>query len=106
MPKPLSRIQFETVRLPRPPEPAVAASAPIRPQSIGCGRPVKRKKPRKVSAQCESGTNATFTTSRNRKTTPSMIHANVSSIRSIVPPKDRISTTPKIRPVAIQACVP
>ena len=30
-----------------PPEPAVAASAPMRPQSIGCGRPVKLKKPQK-----------------------------------------------------------
>ena len=45
MPKPLSRIQLVTVRLPRPPEPAVAASAPIRPQSIGCGSPEKLKKP-------------------------------------------------------------
>ena len=45
MPKPLSRIQLVTVRLPMPPDPAVAASAPIRPQSIGCGRPEKLKKP-------------------------------------------------------------
>ena len=39
MPKPLSRTQLVTVRLPSPPEPAVAASAPIRPQSIGLGMP-------------------------------------------------------------------
>ena len=39
MPNPLSRTQLVTVRLPMPPEPAVAASAPMRPQSIGCGRP-------------------------------------------------------------------
>ena len=34
-----------------PPDPAVAASAPIRPQSIGCGRPEKLKKPAKVCHQ-------------------------------------------------------
>ena len=105
MPKPLSRIQFVTVRLPRPPEPAVAASAPIRPQSSGSGRPERRKKPAKVSAQCAAGTKATFTTSRNRNTTPSMIQAKYSSIRSMVPPKERISTTARISAVAIQAWV-
>ena len=39
MPNPLSRTQFVTVKFPSPPEPAVAASAPINPQSMGRGTP-------------------------------------------------------------------
>ena len=58
MPKPLSRTQLVTVRLPSPPDPAVAARAPMSPQSIGCGSPEKLKKPVKVCHQCGSGTNA------------------------------------------------
>ena len=54
MPKPLSRTQFVTVRLPMPPEPAVAASAPMSAQSIGCGRPEKLKNPANVVHQCEA----------------------------------------------------
>jgi hypothetical protein len=105
MPNPLSLTQFVTVRLPRPPDPAVAASAPISAQSIGCGTPEKLKNPRKVCAQWEKGTNATFTAIRNRNTTASIVQANRSSIRSIVPPNDRISTTARMSTVATQACV-
>ena len=93
MPKPLSRTQFVTVRLPMPPEPAVAASAPMSPQSIGCGRPARLKNPVNVCHQCGDGTNATFTTTRKRNTTPSIVQAKYSSIRSIVPPNERMSTT-------------
>ena len=77
----------------------------MRPQSIGWGRPDMRKKPRKVWAQWESGTKATFTTIRNRNTTPSMVQAKYSSMRSMVPPKERISTQARIRKVATQAWV-
>ena len=106
MPKPLSRTQFVTVRFPRPPEPAVAASAPMRPQSIGCGSPVKLKNPVKVRHQCAAGTKAMLITIRNRNTTPSIVQAKYSSMRSIVPPNDRIRTTNRIRPIVIQAVVP
>ena len=105
MPKPLSRIQLVTVRLPRPPDPAVAASAPMSAQSIGCGRPVKLKNPRKVSSQCEIGTNAMLMASRNRNTTQSIVQAKYSSMRSMVPPNERMSTTKRMSPVATQACV-
>ena len=93
IPKPLSRIQLVTVRLPMPPEPAVAASAPISPRSIGRGSPEKLKKPVNVCHQCGSGTNAMLTASRNTKTNANIVHAKYSSIRSIVPPNDRIRTT-------------
>ena len=59
-----------------------------------------------VSHQWDIGTNATFTVTRNRNTTASIVQAKYSSIRSIVPPKDRMKTTPMMRTVAIHACVP
>ena len=105
MPKPLSRIQLVTVRLPRPPEPAVAASAPISPQSIGRGSPEKLKKPVKVCHQWASGTNAMLMASRNRNTTASIVQAKYSSMRSMVPPNDRMKTTARMSAVVIQACV-
>ena len=76
-----------------PPEPAVAAKAPMRLQSMGWGRPEKLKNPTNVFHQWAAGTKATLTAIRNRKTTPSIVQAKYSSIRSMVPPKDRMSTT-------------
>ena len=41
--------------------------------------------------------------SRNRNTTASIVQAKYSSMRSMVPPNDRIRTTNPMRPVATQA---
>ncbi len=106
MPKPLSRIQLVTVRLPMPPDPAVAASAPMSAQSTGVCRPPMLKKPRNVRPQWLNGTKAMFTAIRNRNTTASIVQAKYSSMRSMVPPNDRIRTTPTISPEAIHACAP
>ena len=89
-----------------PPEPAVAAKAPIRLQSMGWGRPENLKNPTNVFHQWAAGTKATLTAIRNRNTTPSIVQAKYSSIRSMVPPKDRMSTTTRIRPMVIQPCAP
>ena len=43
-------------------------------------------------------------TTRNRNTAPSIVHAKYSSMRSTVPPKDRMHTTARINPTAIHAC--
>ena len=106
MPNPLSRTQLVTVRLPIPPEPAVAARAPMRPQSMGWGSPEKVKKPRNVWSQWEKGTKATLTAMRKRNTTPSIVQAKYSSILSTVPPKERMKTQASMRTVATQAWTP
>src|SRR5918993_3731419 len=67
IPKPLSRIQLVIVRLPTPPDPAVAASAPRSPQSTTPPGLRIVKKPRKVRHQSEAGTNTTFATMRKVK---------------------------------------
>src|SRR6185295_3370537 len=103
MPKPLSRTQFVTVRLPIPPEPAVAARAPISPQSIGLLKPVNLKNPAKLVHQCDRGTYAAFTKNRKPKTTASIVHAKYSSILSTVPPNERMKTTATISAVAVHA---
>jgi hypothetical protein len=102
IPNPLSRTQFVIVRFPNPPEPAVAASAPMSPQSIGLGIPLNLKNPENVVHQCVSGTKAMFTKRRKLNTTNNIVHANFSSIRSIVPPNERIKITTTIKIVAVQ----
>jgi hypothetical protein len=105
IPNPLSRTQFVIVRLPMPPEPAVAARAPMSPQSTGWGMPERRKNPANVCAQCAKGTKRTLTAIRKTKTTPSIVHAKYSSMRSIVPPNDSTRTTTSMSTVATSACV-
>jgi hypothetical protein len=73
------------------------------PQSIGCRNPARLKNPRNVCHECASGTNARFTTTRKENTTASIVHAKYSSIRSIVPPNERMPTTAMMSAVAIQA---
>ena len=61
------------------------------PSRSAAASPVKLKKPEERLPQCAIGTNAMLMASRNRNTTASIVQAKYSSMRSMVPPKDRIS---------------
>ena len=67
IPNPLSRTQFVIVRLPMPPDPAVAASAPNNIRSTPPGMLPKQKNPANVRPQTESGTKKMLTVRRKTK---------------------------------------
>ncbi len=109
MPNPLSRAQFESIRLLTPPAPEYAANAPIRNQSAPAGiklnSPVLRSNP-KYPTSAASHTRGAKNSRQRKVIPPSMATTrtqfSISSVRSIRRPNSRITTQPRNAPTPSQ----